>query len=438
MGLRDEFGPFLDRLASRLRDQGFRVSPEQMIDANDVRVGKFWTGNGAIDADFAKFALAPIFCTSPQEQARFHQIFDDLQEAQAAETASETRARTRARAKARNADPVVQYTKRLRWLPWIIAVGIVAIGLMWMVFKLLPDDITADEKTPRQTETPTGQSETPTDSPPQTNTPPLDPGTRFVLPPRPPADVELIRPGQERVLTATQVGLALLPLLIAFAYLMRLLRASRVYLIGGRTDQHPQLKPLPIQSARAGLYDDARVSAAITGLRALQRLPTRRLDPARSIDATVRNGGFPLLRFAVRSRRPGYVVLIERQSGTDLFASAAQDLADRMYHAGLEVWPFTFSGRPFRLAPLARLSRHGTYDQLKQRYHGDTLIVMGEPARILHGTAARAVPWQADLRNWSAGALLSSNPCETWDHHELGFHDQNLRLRRSGAPDSMR
>jgi cell division septation protein DedD len=85
------------------------------------------------------------------------------------------------------------------------------------------------------------------------------------------------------------------------------------------------------------------------GLRRLLRhetAPGRSVNTRQSIAATIRSGGFPIVRYGTRRRTPEYLLLSERESGSDHMALLARALFDRISREQVPVRHFEFFEQP--------------------------------------------------------------------------------------------
>jgi len=423
-----ELTEFIDQLVRSLRSHDVPVSPEQIIDGNDIALMLLSRSDGEVDSDALMRSLAPIFCADPAEQAAFYEEFERLLDA-GADRQIQAPGKPAKRPKKPKPPGIARKWYWRRTITKFAAFVILMVGAGLLIFRFLPEP-PAPVVIDGPVTTPGGEGPA---LPPRLERPQQSAEPTLQIPPRPPATVELLRADQPRLIDTLIWLIVAIPLFWGLATLLRRIAGRRVFLSADRTRSHPDLKPIPIAEARVGLYAFSRLASAVTMLRLPKRRETRRLDARKTIEKTIRDGGFPSLVFETRSKRPGYVLLIERKNAIDFFAHAARSLADYLYGAGLEIHAFAFKGRPYRFMPLWRKGHRVTYQEILQRYHGDALVVAGDPGTIRRGNVAGANQWRPDVAAWSATGLLSSNACETWDQEEDWFLEKNFSVAAFGS-----
>ena len=425
---------FIDRLVLSMKGVGLPASPEQIIDANEIAVTLLSRGHGEVESDDLKYALAPIFCIDTAEQDTFYRHFDDgiaapgINPAPLPDDDSGPKP-----GKPRKPKPPGIF-RRWQWIR-ALAAGLTVVGLiltaLWLIWEFAPRPVI---------DTPTAMPDVaPLPADPQGGaalqnaTEISNEDVAFQPPPRPPAPVELLRGQQPRVISSLIWLIITIPVILGIAALMRRIAGRRVFLSADRSRSYPELKSVPIAETRVGLFAYSSLASSVTKMRMPKRRETRRLDARKTVDKTARSGGYPSLVFETQSKRPGYVLMIERKNAFDFFAHASKSLADFLYGAGLEVYAYAFKGRPFRLTPLWRKGNRVTYQEILQRYHGDALVLAGDPGTIRRGDVAGANPWQPDASAWTAMGLLSSNASETWDQQEDWFLEKNFSVAEFGS-----
>ena len=430
----EALGVFVDKLAGMLIKHEISVGPEQIIDAHQIVVMLLAEHGGTIDDSDLRNALGPIFCADPAELAAFGRYFADLQE----ETQQELPEPTPEpepqpeRKSAAKKPAIVRDWVWARSLAMVLTFVALMIVASWAIFTFTPAPIVDSTAQPSPVEVSSGSVPTVTGSG-GAGTASESSDLHFQPPPRPPAPVVLLRSDQPQIIAALMWVIISIPMIGGIAVLMRNIAGHRVFLSAQKSRSHPDLKSVLIANAKAGPFAFSRLAPSVRRLRQPRRQEVRRLDARKSIDKTVRAGGYPNLVFETRSKRPGYVLLIERRNAFDFFAHAAKSLADFLHEAGLEVYAFAFSGRPYRLTPLWRKGHKVAYQEIVQRYHGDALIVAGDPATIRRGNVSGANVWRPDTTAWSAMALLSANASETWSHEEDWFHEQSFSVAAFGS-----
>ena len=424
-----ELSETIDRIVASLRANDVPVSPEQIIDAHDVALMLVPRSGGEVESELLKHSLASVFCANPAEVAAFHAEFDSLLETSADPAVRKVTPEDPRQRRPRQ--PAV--IRRWQWTRSIgKAAAFVALfaGAVWLALYFTEPDQTQTTQVKRFDQPGLVGPSTSTDPPPVDDRPSV---ASFQPPPRPPAPVVVLRDNQVRWISVLIWLIVAVPIAFGLSTMLRQFIDRRFFLASDRSNTHPTLKPIPIAEAALGLYRFARLASPVTRLRQPKRIETRRLDARRTVEKTIDNGGFPEFAFVIRSRRPGYVMLIERRNAIDFFAHAAKSLADYLHGAGLEVYAFAFKGRPYRLMPLWKKGQQVSYQEILQRFHGDALVLAGDPGTMRRGNVVGANTWDPDMKAWCAAGLLSSNACELWGREEDWFYEQKFSVAEFGS-----
>ena len=173
-------------------------------------------------------------------------------------------------------------------------------------------------------------------------------------------------------------------------------------------------------------FTDGGSNRAIVELGRYARGAGRRLHVRRSLHATLRNGGFPTLRFGDRARAPDYIALVERQSRRDHLPLIADALARRFRRQGLALHGFAFRDDPAWLRPLD--DPNGVDRPLVEVEASlpDARWLIFSESEVLFEAPARPAPWLRSLADTTRVAVV--NP-----RRQIDWQDDERSLRQVGV-----
>jgi len=209
------------------------------------------------------------------------------------------------------------------------------------------------------------------------------------------------------------IGLALY-VLLRQGVLHRRLRLS--------SDQIAQLDVGPVELASSWVAPPDRY--ALAQMRQRVALESDELDVASTAIACAHAGGQWRPVYAMRSRLPEYLVLVERQSPADVRAARASDIVRQFRRAGIFAVMYYFDGDPRLL-----FAEDGNPVRLRQVQAEDAahrLLLCTEASALVDAYTGRPRPWAASLALWTDRTLLTLVPEADWGPDErcalsLGF-----------------
>jgi len=412
-------------LLERLRAAGFRVDTRQYLSAAELLLECARRGV-ALDADLdlLRHHLAPIFCTSPEEQALFAEVVQAwLGGGEAPRPAPK---------------PPLPFAtfRRARWTLPAVSALIAAAALAGFAIRRHMDAGTPPpaaheaKKTPAQE--PTAPT-TPAPAPPPKEAPP-EPKIRVIkkaeFQPEVPAAAVMPRRHIDwlrALLEALAFGLAV----CVVWWLVGLVR-RRLVLQRLPAGDRPELATLADDTAVAPLFDAAALRRASTALRRPRAQALLEVDLRGSIHAAARGGGLSLPVYAARRAVPEYVALIERRDAEDHQARLYDEMLTRLKPLGLSVERYFFTGDPrtcFERGAAARARPLG--DLLAQQHRAAVLLFM-DADRCFDPVSGRLEPWVHLLGASPRRALLTPAPPAHWTEHEAKLAAQGFAVLAAG------
>jgi hypothetical protein len=378
----------LDALLASLREERFAVGTSEAVKAHRLVAA----GRARRDDEW-KFALAPIFARDPDQQQQFYELYDRWVGAQAPHHSIPLLTHSPVSAVAAP-DQVGRRSARIAWL--IGAVMLVAL-LGWPY--LVPPRLTV-----RVTTQPTTGA-TPQPSQPSQPSPATPP--RAALPERPQSTIDqpCVWAG---CVTSTPWGwLLFAPVsawILASLVLAGPLRRAAIY------RRERQLTPPYEWPLRIGVTSPRSDDALATVLRMIRRRPTgdaRRLDVARSIRATVRDAGCPVLHFEQERRAPEYLFIVQQRHRHDHFAAWVGLLVRILARNGVDARACFYEDDP-RLLRLTGSRRPMRLRHVAEAWHPSRAVFVGDAASWLDPFTARPGEWTRIVADtWVERVLLT-------------------------------
>lgn len=398
-------------LVARLAEE-FRLSTAEQLRLYQLQAA---LARNSVEAGHPNFArwLSPVFCSSPDEQARFLALCEELaaelprprpalpiwRDESAPGRQRTPSARTAPLPPAREVDEVEQRRRRdIIILALIGSAMLVAVGLVLVLIggQVIP---------------------VPGTVPPSTPLPP--PSSRLAQ-----KILEVAAGWGLKLKIGPWALLGLIPLVVGLllsAWLIgRLRREQRAF------RPKPEVsRPIALRSALDLFFHGEDVRRSILSLARHRLVPGARLHIHRTLRATIRNAGFPTPRFGARPTVPGYLLLIDRESPRDHLPLVGEILARRLRQQFATVTRFAFHHSPKLLVDLDHPGRRrASLSELTSLLPGARVMVLAEADRLVRPTG-KAVEWLNDLGRAGHVTLLDPRAESDWAEDEAA-------LRRAG------
>ena len=404
-----QLGALTDRLPElfrALRQHGFACAPDQYVAANDLLLVYATDGRLPDRLEGYQALLAPLFCSSPDEQADFYRIF--------------------ARVYIKDIEPEVvrpadlktdpgssrgEYLVQTRSWPWVV-VGAAVSGVVLLVSLYWPEP----ELPPPPPKPDTGKSEVSKPAPGPVGTP-IAKEKPVEIPPRNPPEPIALSPADRAPMLRWGKTLGWQPWVIAFAWLAWRWRRRRVVLRRFRSEDPGDLSEIRLEAAVEDLFHAAQNKRLFDRLRSPPRLETRRLHEEKTVDATVRANGLFRPVYRERRRTPGYLVLIERWHRADHAAALTDELCQTLKDQGLRVHPFYYRDSPRRLSAANSTETDASLAELATRHEDDRLWLAGDAGGLFFPLSGRFRPEVARFSAWPERALLMYGAVDTAPYH---------------------
>jgi hypothetical protein len=324
------FSGFLDLLKRR----GFAVG----VDRHLRLISLLEKIGGECRPEQLKHLIGPLFATNEKEQAQFYRVFDEyfspLRPAAVGKKTGPT-------------EPVPptekgKSSRSRRVLIWGSLTVVVAVILIFCArFSYAPWPFQPKKPTPTPKPSESVFPRSMPSARPSASKPSLTalPTAPPLLQPEPAQNT--VMPVLARNRTALFWIGGLLPLtLFAANELRRFSKRRQLVLERTRGRKPPFTWPIHVEPRPLGYLRSEQFYKVARKLRRRQIAEYRRLDVARTIDATIAASGYPTFQYRPDSRMPEYLILIDRTSTRDHQAALFDQLAQALQREGLFVTRF--------------------------------------------------------------------------------------------------
>jgi WD40 repeat protein len=453
-----------------LRESGYKIGISQYIAAQDLILALTVQGEILDRPERLKTLLGPIFCSSPAEQEDFQQRFNSWIEFIKHANRQTERADEKAKALSEEFGRIKWRLRQLILVLIVIILGGIFLPILLEYFKKdnttqnLPSSATPSA-TPPATILAT-PSATPSATPPATipatpsATIPATPSatSSATIPATPSATSSATIPATPSAIpsatppatiTATpsttlspvrrnsdfifnwQTSLSFLLFTLGIAFLIwRLWWLWRAHLFLQRrgTTQQPELQKISIHNFEQNLFPTTLFIQIAQSLRHRIRVPSHELDVDRTIESSLRQGGWLVPIYASRQLLPEYIFLVDRTSYRDHQAKFIEEIIDRLRHNGVFITSYYFDGDPRICFPGDEVSSPQRLREIAAKYPQHRLIIVSDTKNLFSTNTGELYSWTSQLATWCDRAILTPKPVENWDYQELHLAQQFIVL----------
>ena len=379
----------------KLREAGYSIGISQYIAAQDLILILISQGENFDNPERLRNLLAPIFCSSQLEQENFKQYFDDSFKS-VSQNIVLTEETTAENQTSLEPEKSIKPRSLLLILPLIVII-FPGIPLFVIFNNVLNKPIVKPPNLP-------------TTKP--TNTPTKPPN---IIPPTKPTNIpdknsinctENIPPNtinwpRELAFFLTPAALFLISRMWWF-WLNRQLFLRRY----GTTNQ-PELQNISIADfdIEQELFPTMIFMQIARNLRRRIPIPSHQLDIEKTIDATVRQGGWLKPIYRNSQILPEYLFLVNRTSFQDHQAQFIEEIIQRLKHDNVLITSYFFDDDP-----LICFSSHGIVsplrlDEIISKYHQHYLVLVSDTEKFFNIINGELEPWVSQLITWPSRAF---------------------------------
>jgi hypothetical protein len=196
---------------------------------------------------------------------------------------------------------------------------------------------------------------------------------------------------------------------------------------------------LPDAGARSA--DAAGQRRVAVALSSWEERGTLRLDPPRTIEATIKRGGLFQPRWRPVRRESEYLFLIQGLGGLDLAQERLRRLFARLAVAGVPLAYYFYLSDPRQLREFSS-SGDGTVRlvdlaTVAERHPYSRLAIISTAHELFHPLTLRPLSWTGALRAWPKRSVLSPLPWENWTSIETALQNELQFAIASARPQGL-
>ncbi len=392
----------------KLREAGYSIGISQYIAAQDLILILISQGENFDNPERLRNLLAPIFCSSQLEQENFKQYFDDSFKS-VSQNIVLTEKTTAENQTSLEPEKPIKPPSLLLILPLIVIIfpGIT----LFVIFNNVPGPPSVEYPNPPTT-TPTIPTITPT-IPNKTS---INCTENIPL--------NTINWPRELAFLLTPAALFLISRMWWF-WLNRQLFLRRY----GTTNQ-PELQNISIADfdIEQELFPTMIFMQIARNLRRRIPIPSHQLDIEKTIDATVRQGGWLKPIYRNSQILPEYLFLVNRTSFQDHQAQFIEEIIQRLKHDNVLITSYFFDDDP-----LICFSSHGIVsplrlDEIISKYHQHYLVLVSDTEKFFNIINGELEPWVSQLITWPSRAFLTPKPTINWGYQEFKIAQEFIIL----------
>jgi formylglycine-generating enzyme required for sulfatase activity len=404
-------------LIDKLREEGYSIGISQYIAAQDLILILISQGETLDSPERLRSLLAPIFCSSQLEQENFKQYFDDSFTSvnQSIALIEETTAENQTSLEPEKA---IKSRSLLLILPLIVIIfpGIPLILISKNFhYKVNPNPTTTPTIEPKSTKTPI----IPITKPPITKPPN---STALIctenIPPNP------INWPREIAFSLTPATLFLISRMWWF-WLNRQLFLRRY----GTTTQ-PELQNISLADfdIEQELFPTMIFMQIARNLRRRIPIPSNQLDIEKTIDATLRQGGWLKPIYRNYQILPEYLFLVNRTSFQDHQAQFIEEIIERLKKENVLIISYFFDDDPLICFSSNGESLPLKLDEIISKYHQHYLVLVSDTENFFSVISGELEPWVSQLITWQSRAFLTPKSTINWGYQEFQIAQEFMIL----------
>ncbi|MEL4895853.1 hypothetical protein [Crocosphaera sp. Alani8] len=394
----DKLIDFLDEL----RGAKYNIGVSQYIAAQDLILALKAKGEQLDRPQRLKSLLGPLLCSSRAEQEDFQKRFDQWIEERNFDFHGDEQEGKQAKELERE---LIKIERKSRWFWWGLTAitTFIAVGLIYLLIQQWPFLTPTPIPTPIPTPTPT-----PTPIP--TPTP---------------------KPNPIPFAVTWELGtLLFLPFLFLIIWRIWWWWRARLYLKRRATKQQPEIQRVSISGFEEELFPTVLFLRIAQGFRQRIRVPSIELNIQKTIEKTLRNGGWFTPVYGYRQVRPEYLVLIDRASYGDHQGRFFQEMINRLRDNEVFITGYYFDGEPRVCFPMTKKGPPRRLQEIAAKYSNSQyrLILFSDADGLFSSLTGKLEPWLDVFSSWSERAILTPKPSQHWGYQELELSRQFIVL----------
>ncbi len=367
---------FIDELR---REHKYNIGVSQYIAAQELILALSAKGEQLEEPQRLRSFLGPLLCSSPAEQKDFQLRFDQWIERMGFTVSEAIQEDEKAEALKQELKKIERQWRWVRWVLLAITI-LVAIVLIYFLSQQLPTPIPT---------TPTTTTPTPT--------------------------------------TPTSIGkwlpllgaLLVLPFVTFIVWRFCWYWRAGLYLKRRPTRRLPEIQRVSISGFDEELFPSVLFLRIAQGLRRRIQVPSNELDVDKTVEKTVRGGGWFAPVYSYHQLLPKYLVLIDRANYSDHQARFVKEMIAQLTHNEVLIAGYYFDGDPRVCFPMTGEGPPCKLREIAVKYGQHRLVVFSDADSFFSSLTSEPEPWLDFFSSWPERAILTPKPSEHWGYQEL-------------------
>jgi len=225
-----------------------------------------------------------------------------------------------------------------------------------------------------------------------------------------------------------RISLAALPLLLALLWFGVRWFQRRILLEKHATTQPHQAESIYVETAADYLFRNATFRHLVQEYRQHREVESPDLDPAETVEATLRNGGLFTPIMATRFILPEYLILIDRTTFNDQHAQFLAEVVKRMVSDGVIVDQYFFDGDPRICRSAEPEAPHLTLQELLVRHPKHRLLIFSDATSFVDARTGQPQRWLDEFESWSSRVIFLPAKTEGAAYLEMLFQTTGFQV----------
>lgn len=222
-------------------------------------------------------------------------------------------------------------------------------------------------------------------------------------------------------------GMLLLPFLFFGAWwIQRVYGLRRLRLIKRGSDEEYSVYSFMVKGASDKLFKGQVLRPIARELRQYRQFGSNEIDTTLTVKATARKAGLFTPVYGLRKEQPEYLALIDRASLDDHQAHVEVALINRLVEEGIIVEQYFFHGSPLVCYRKDSKERPRDLQELMARYPRHLLLIFSDGDGLINKLTAEPHRWLKMLTTWSVCALLTPKEPANWGYYEGILLEQGI------------
>ncbi|HYW18491.1 MAG TPA: PhnD/SsuA/transferrin family substrate-binding protein [Nodularia sp. (in: cyanobacteria)] len=390
-----------------LREAGYKIGIPQYIAAQDLILMLIAQGKTLDSPEQLRNLLGPIFCSSPIEQEEFQQRFERW--VKLFNKAHTLTKKVDVEAEALSAELETERALFYRMQSLTLLISI-TIFISIIVFpshtnqEPVPKEITSSIPTFRPQIPPAPETLPTVVETEPSKTPPPNP------------------------LFNWQIQLFLLIVVIFLVWQLWWLWRANLFLQRHSTTQKPELQTISITGFEENLFPSLVLLKIARSLRYRIRVPSHEIDVNKTLDATLKQGGWLTPVYRNYQVIPEYLFLVNRTSYRDHQAKFIEEIIKGLKQEGVFITIYFFDDDP----QICFADNNQNYSfrlrEIISKYSEHSLVMISDTEKFFSSISGELEPWVNQLTSWEKRAFLTPTPVESWGYQELELAQEFILL----------